>query len=123
MLFLGFLTSELIRNVKNRAISCQESVFYDKQITIPRYRIFPYLSSIMAYYNYERLYYDFTKEMQRIETEMNQTNYTFKKDCEEMQRQMIRMREVLEVRNRDMQLKLSELRQMIEMLCTITPKV
>lgn len=65
-----------------------------------------------------QLYYDFSREMERIKSNLYNTNATFTKDTQLLNRQVMQLRTMIELRNKEMDKHLAELKRMIYLLAT-----
>ena len=60
-----------------------------------------------------QIYYDFTREMERLKANLNNTNTTFNRDMLILTKQLTQVKTGMEVRNREMEKHLSELKRMM----------
>jgi len=61
-----------------------------------------------------QLYYDFSREVERLKTNMYATNSTLNKDTQVLTRQLIQLRETMEFRNREIEKRLNDLRRLVQ---------
>ena len=63
-----------------------------------------------------QLYYDFTREVEKIRNNMFLTNSNFNRDSQILTRQVLQLKESMDLNNRAMERKLNDLRKMIQAL-------
>lgn len=66
-----------------------------------------------------QLYYDFTREVEKLRNNMSMTNSNFSHESQMLTRQVMQLKESMEYRNREMERKINDLRKMVQTLSTI----
>jgi hypothetical protein len=61
-----------------------------------------------------QLYYDFTREVEKIKNNMFLTNSNFNRDSQILTRQVLQLKESMDFHNREMEKRLNDLRKMIQ---------
>ena len=68
-----------------------------------------------------QLYYDFTREVEKIKNNMFLTNSNFNRDSQILTRQVLQLKESMDFHNREMEKKLNDLRKMIQSISNGQP--